>query len=105
MSSVTAVPETTGMTGEELTADDAWQTIRRCGWTIWVETFARFRYGDGFSHARALGLQLCLAFIPLVIALVGLSGKPAIARSGQVLRLALVSLSPRRLRRPAEQHS
>ena len=33
----------------------------------------RFRYGDGFSHSRALALQLVLALIPLGIAFVGLS--------------------------------
>ncbi|MDN5749652.1 MAG: YihY/virulence factor BrkB family protein [Pseudonocardia sp.] len=94
MSSVTRVPETTSMSGEELTADDAWRTIRTRGATIWVEAFARFRYGDGFSHARALGLQLCLAFIPLVIATVGLSGTLVTQRIGRVLRLTLVSLAP-----------
>ena len=35
----------------------------------------RFRFGDGFSHARALGLQLCLAPVPLLIALNGLASK------------------------------
>ncbi|MHA6783294.1 YihY/virulence factor BrkB family protein [Pseudonocardia saturnea] len=94
MSSVTPVPETTRMAGEELTADDAWRTARGSGWSIWTEALARFRYGDGFSHSRALGLQLCLAFIPLVIALVGLSGQLATERIGQVLRLTLVALSP-----------
>jgi uncharacterized BrkB/YihY/UPF0761 family membrane protein len=82
------------MTGKELTADDAWHTVRACRWSIWAEGFVRFRYGDGFSHARALGLQLCLSFIPLVIALVGLSDSLAVARLGQVLRLTLLSLSP-----------
>lgn len=94
MSSVTPVPETTGMDGEQLSADDAWRSIRGAGWSIWTEAFARFRYGDGFSHSRALGLQLCLAFIPLVIAAVGLSGTLATERMGQVLRLVLVALSP-----------
>ncbi len=94
MSSVIPVPETTTMSGGELTAQDAWWTVRNCRWTIWMEAFARFRYGDGFSHSRALGLQLCLAFIPLVIALVGLSGTLATERIGQVLRLTLLSLSP-----------
>ncbi|MDN5929573.1 MAG: YihY/virulence factor BrkB family protein [Pseudonocardia sp.] len=85
MSSVTPVPETTDMTGEELSADDAWRTVRGSGWSIWTEAFARF---------RALGLQLCLAFIPLVIAVVGLSGTLATERIGQVLRVTLVALSP-----------
>lgn len=56
------------MAGDDLSADEAWRTIRTCRWSLGVEAFARFRYGDGFSHSRALGFQLCLAFIPLVIA-------------------------------------
>lgn len=48
----------------------------------------------GFSRSRAHGLQLCLAFIPLVIALVGLSDTLVTERIGQVLRVTLVSLSP-----------
>jgi uncharacterized BrkB/YihY/UPF0761 family membrane protein len=32
------------------------------------DAFLRFRSGDGFSHAQALGLQLCLAAVPLLIA-------------------------------------
>ena len=55
------------MPGGELTATDAWRAVRSARWSFWVDAFARFRYGDGFSHSRALALQLCLAFIPLVI--------------------------------------
>ncbi|WP_146173757.1 hypothetical protein [Saccharothrix carnea] len=52
----------------------AWQTLRKHGGvTLVKDAFVRFRYGDGFSHARALGLQISLAAIPLVIAFVGLS--------------------------------
>lgn len=82
------------MAGGELTAEDAWRAVRAARWSFWVEAFARFRYGDGFSHARALALQLCLAFIPLVIAAVGLSGTLTTERPGQVLRLTLIALSP-----------
>ncbi len=78
----------------ELTAADAWRSLRAARWSLCVEAFARFRYGDGFSHSRALALQLCLAFIPLVIAAVGLSGTLATERIGQVLRLTLIALSP-----------
>ena len=62
------------MSGELLTADDAWRTVRRYGLGRLLSTsFVRFRYGDGFSHARAFGLQLALATVPLVIAGAGLS--------------------------------
>jgi hypothetical protein len=65
MSSVRAVPETELMSGEELSADDAWHTVRRYGLGHLLATaFVRFRYGDGFSHARAFGLQLALAAVP-----------------------------------------
>lgn len=53
----------------------------------------RFRYGDGFSHSRALGLQIALAAIPLVIALVGLS-RTLHTSLGQVLRQTILSLAP-----------
>jgi YihY family inner membrane protein len=78
----------------ERTAHDAWRAVRTARWEFWKETFARFRYGDGFSHSRALALQLSLAFIPLVIATVGLSGTLATAAFGRVLRRTIIALSP-----------
>ena len=55
MSSVSIVPETECLSGDELSADDAWHTVRRYGVGHLLSTgFLRFRYGDGFSHARAL---------------------------------------------------
>ncbi len=78
----------------ERTAQDAWRAVRRARWSFWRDAFARFRYGDGFSHARALALQLSLAFIPLVIATVGLSAALATDGLGRVLRRTLVALSP-----------
>lgn len=94
MTSVTRVPETTTMSGEELSADDVWRVLRHAPMRLYVEAFVRFRYGDGFSHSRALGLQLCLAFIPLMIAVIGLSGTLSTHSMGSVLRLTLLSLTP-----------
>ena len=75
MSSARRVPETRLLGQDELSADDAWRTLRRYGgWRLLRDALVRFRYGDGFSHARALGLQLCLAAVPLLIALNGLAG-------------------------------
>lgn len=82
------------MSGEELGADDAWRVGRRVGWSLWPTALRRFRLGDGFSHARALGMQLALAFMPLVIAVVGLSGVLGTERAGAVLRLTLIGLAP-----------
>ncbi|MCZ2836553.1 YihY/virulence factor BrkB family protein [Modestobacter sp. VKM Ac-2985] len=74
MSSVSRVPEIAARDGERLTARDAWVTLRSCRvGDLWRASWSRFRYGDGFSHARALGLQLSLAAVPLLIASIGLS--------------------------------
>src|SRR6478752_3559649 len=68
------VPETRTLAGDELSADDAVTALRRYGrWNLVKNSFIRFRYADGFSNARALALQFCLSFIPLIIAVVGLS--------------------------------
>jgi YihY family inner membrane protein len=91
---VPRVPDGEASPGGELTADDAWRAVRAARWEFWREAFARFRYGDGFSHSRALALQLSLAFIPLVIAAVGLSSALATAAAGRVLRQVLVAVSP-----------
>ena len=95
MTTATRVPVTHDMSGDELGADDAWTTVRRYGWWPLVkEAFIRFRYADGFSHSRALGLQYCFALIPLAIAVVGLSVSLNQARIGEVLAAAIRQLSP-----------
>lgn len=95
MSSVVPVPETSRIPGDELAADDALATLRSYGlWTLTRESFVRFRYGDGFTHSRALGLQLCLAVIPLVIALVGLSRDLNTEVVGVVLERTILALTP-----------
>jgi YihY family inner membrane protein len=91
---VPRVPDATTGAGDALTAGDAWRAVRAARREFWREAFARFRYGDGFSHSRALALQLSLAFIPLVIATVGLSGALATEGAGRVLRQVLVAVSP-----------
>lgn len=94
MSSVTRVPETKTASGDELGAETAWTTARDHFSDICVESFARFRYGDGFSHSRALGLQLALGFMPLTLALVALSDTLYAERMGSVLKMSLLSLTP-----------
>jgi hypothetical protein len=60
MDSGDRVPETRLLGEGELSADHAWRALRRYGsWRLLRDAFLRFRSGDGFSHARALGLQLC----------------------------------------------
>lgn len=90
-----AVPETELMSGEELSADDAWHTVRRYGLPHLVQgAFLRFRYGDGFSHARAFALQLALAAVPLVIAGAGLATALGAESIAEVVARTVVALSP-----------
>lgn len=95
MSTATRVPETSRITGDELDGSDARSTLRRFGRRrLAVESFRRFRYGDGFSHSRAVGLQLVLALIPLTIAMAGLSSAAHADGVGLVIRDTLLALTP-----------
>ncbi|KAB1946236.1 YihY/virulence factor BrkB family protein [Micromonospora sp. ALFpr18c] len=95
MSSTRIVPETRLMADAELSADDAWHTLRRQGgWHLLRDAFIRFRYGDGFSHARAFALQLCLAVVPFLIALTGLISELGVEEGGQVVADTVLALTP-----------
>lgn len=95
MSSVDPVPELALSGLGRLTARDAALTVRRYGvLTLAREAFVRFRYGDGFSHSRALGLQLTITAIPLVIATIGLSNALRTEFVGRLLRRTLLELTP-----------
>ncbi|MCM0673951.1 YihY/virulence factor BrkB family protein [Micromonospora phytophila] len=95
MSSTRMVPETRLMADEELSADDAWHTLRRQGgWHLLRDAFIRFRYGDGFSHSRAFALQLCLAVVPFMIALTGLISELGVEEGGQVVADTVLALTP-----------
>jgi YihY family inner membrane protein len=83
------------MGDEELSADDAWHTLRRHGgWHLLRDAFVRFRYGDGFSHSRAFALQLCLAVVPFLIALTGLITDLGARKGGQVVADTVMALTP-----------
>jgi YihY family inner membrane protein len=83
------------MGDDELSADDAWLALRHYGgWRLVRDAFLRFRYGDGFSHSRALGLQLCLAIVPFLIALTGLSSDIGLRGAGRVLADMVLALTP-----------
>ncbi|MGW0502213.1 YihY/virulence factor BrkB family protein [Micromonospora sp. NPDC003241] len=95
MSSTKMVPETRLMSDEQLCADHAWQTLRREGrWHLLHDAFVRFRYGDGFSHARAFAFQLCLAVVPFLIALTGLISELGVAEGGEVVADTVLALTP-----------
>src|SRR5215218_3850531 len=83
------------MSGEQLSADDAWHTVRRYGLGHLLSTgFLRFRYGDGFSHARAFALQLALAAVPLIIAGAGLANALGVESVAEVVARTVVAVSP-----------
>jgi YihY family inner membrane protein len=95
VSSTEPVPETRMMPGDELSADDALEALWHYGrWPLLRDAFVRFRYGDGFSHSRALGLQLCLAIVPFLIALSGLATDLGAEEGGQVVADTVVALTP-----------
>jgi YihY family inner membrane protein len=83
------------MPGDELSADDAFHALRHYGrWPLLRDAFVRFRYGDGFSHSRALALQLCLAIVPFLIALSGLATDLGAEEGGQIVADTVVALTP-----------
>lgn len=74
MTTARTVPVTTEMDGDELDGEDAWKMARKVGLTrLVVDSFVRFRYGDGFTNSRALALQGALAVVPFLLALTGLA--------------------------------
>jgi YihY family inner membrane protein len=95
VSSVRVVPETGLISAEHLSADDAWLTLRRVGpRRLLVDAFTRFRYGDGFSHARAFAMQLALAAVPLIIAGAGLASAIGAESFSEVVARTVVAVSP-----------
>src|SRR6478672_12701138 len=95
MTTARTVPVTTEMDGDELDALDAWHLARRHGLrTIAVESFVRFRYGDGFTNSRALALQACLAVVPFLLALTGLAADVDQARVAAVMAATIDGVSP-----------
>ena len=95
MSSVTRVPQTRTLDPAYLSMDDARTTLRQYGrLTLIKNAFVRFRYGDGFSHSRALAFQLVLSVVPLGIAFIGLASTVRADRVGSVLREVLLRVTP-----------
>ena len=96
MSSVTRVPQTRTMVFSDTTVGRRpHEVLRHYGRLHLVKSaFVRFRYGDGFSHSRALALQLVLSLIPLGIAFVGLSSTINAERPARVLREVLLRITP-----------
>ena len=95
MTTARTVPVTTEMDGDELDAEDAWHTVRRLGVRrLALDSFVRFRYGDGFSSSRALALQGSLAVVPFLLALTGLAADIDEEKPSRVLAAVIDAISP-----------
>ena len=91
MSTATAVPETHG----ELEGDEALETLRRTGRRrLVVDSIARFRAADGFSHSRALAFQVTLTLLPALIALVGFAAALDQESVTRTVRALIEALAP-----------
>ena len=92
---MTASPVPTAAGDGEPTVVEVGQAVSEVGLLpLLRDSLVRFREGDGFSHSRALALQLALSIVPLVIAAVGLSGALHAESIGDVLRHTVLSLTP-----------
>lgn len=95
MGTAVHVPQTRDMIGEELSGDEALTALRRYGGVrLLVDSFARFRYADGFSHARALGFQIVVGLVPLTLALVGLATSVHTDAVGRIVERSLGDIVP-----------
>jgi YihY family inner membrane protein len=61
---------------------------------VLAESFVRFRYGDGFTHSRALALQTCLAVVPFMLAVTGLAADLDQERAARVVAATVEAVSP-----------
>jgi YihY family inner membrane protein len=92
MTTASTVPVTRG---EELEHDEALQTLHDCGRKrLVVDSIARFRVADGFSHSRALAFQVTLTLLPALIAVVGLAAALEIESFTRVVRETIKQLAP-----------
>ena len=95
MTTARTVPVTTEMDGDELDAEDAWHLVRKVGVVrLFLDSFVRFRYGDGFSSSRALALQAALAVVPFMLALTGLAADIDEEKPSRVLASTIDAVSP-----------
>ena len=91
MSTATAVPTTRG----ELEGDEALETLRQTGRRrLLLDSVARFRAADGFSHSRALAFQFTLTLVPALIAVVGLAAALDQDSFTRVVKAAVTDLAP-----------
>ncbi|MFB8245745.1 YihY/virulence factor BrkB family protein [Streptomyces sp. NPDC055952] len=95
MGTAVHVPQTRDMIGEELSGDEAFAALRHYGgWRFLMDSFARFRYADGFTNARALAFQVVVGLVPCTVALVGLATSVHTEAVGRVIELTLGRIVP-----------
>ena len=95
MSSVTRTSLVVDAVHGTLTARRGLRAVRRGGvWTLARASLRRFRFADGFSHSRALGLQFALAVLPLLIACLGLTRLLGVPSLRLVLHRTVLELTP-----------
>src|SRR3954447_2124625 len=95
MTTARTVPVTIELDGDELDAADAWRMARKIGARrLLVDSFIRFRFGDGFTNSRALALQAALAVVPFLLALTGLATDLDQARQARVIAGTIQAVSP-----------
>ncbi|HEX2414385.1 MAG TPA: YihY/virulence factor BrkB family protein [Thermoleophilaceae bacterium] len=86
-----SVPRTFG----ELEGDEALETLRQTGLRrLAADSVIRFRAADGFSHARALALQITLTLLPALIAVIGLAAALDQDDFTRVVQETIQSLAP-----------
>jgi YihY family inner membrane protein len=95
MTTARTVPVTIELDGDELDAEDAWHMARKVGLTrLLVDSFRRFRFGDGFTNSRALALQTALAVVPFLLALTGFAADLDQEKPSRVIADTIQSISP-----------
>jgi YihY family inner membrane protein len=95
MGTAVHVPQTRDMIGDELSGDEALTALRHYGGLrLLCDAFARFRYADGFTNARALGFQVVLGLVPFTVALVGLATSVHTEGVGRIIEHTLGRIVP-----------
>lgn len=95
MGTAVHVPQTRDMIGEELSGDEAFTALRHYGGLrLLIDSFARFRYADGFTNARALAFQVVVGLVPCTVALVGLATSVHTEGLGRLIELTLGQIVP-----------
>lgn len=90
MSTVTRVPQTRDLDGDDAVAMLSTTPLAR----LLGKSFVRFRYADGFSFARSLAFQIVMTLIPGIIFAVALAAALGEGRLREVLRTMIEALAP-----------